>query len=239
MDADLLEQMAQIEDHHWWFVARRRIVHAVLDRLELPASTRILDVGAGTGGTTRTLTQYGTVQALEIDPIARKHLEKTGLPVHPNPLPDPALPTGSYDLITAFDVLEHVPDDVSVTQDIHRLLIPGGWFLATVPAHPWLFSAHDVRHHHQRRYTREALRTTLEGAGLQIVQLSPWLTLLFPLLLADRALQAFRGPAAEVAQPNSLGNRLLARITATERRWIAAGRSAPMGGSWIVLARRP
>ncbi|MCA9573321.1 MAG: hypothetical protein KC656_36040, partial [Myxococcales bacterium] len=112
------------------------------------------------------------------------------------------------------------------------------WLLVTVPAHPWLYGAHDARHHHRRRYTREGLRGVLVGAGLRVDQLSPWLTLLFPVLLAERAVQAVRGGQADVQVPAAPVNRLLTRVTSLEARWIGRGRSAPVGGSWIALARR-
>lgn len=240
MEPSLFANMARTEDEHWWFLGRRAIALAVLDAAHLPSNAHILDVGAGTGGTTRALSRYGRVEALEIDPVALVHLRTRAIDaVHTAPLPDPGLPSASFDLITAFDVLEHLPDDRAVLADIHRLLRPGGRFLATVPAHPSLWTAHDDHHHHQRRYTRTALRSLLEGAGLRVSLLSPWMTLLFPLFLADRARQRLRPPVdAHVHLPHPLVNRALTALLAAEGRRIASGRVSPVGASWIALAER-
>jgi SAM-dependent methyltransferase len=240
MQPELFENMDRMEAEHWWFTARRRIALSVLQTLDLPPSSRLLDVGSGTGGTTVALKRFGEVEALEIDPAALRFLRDKPLStIHDRPLPDPDLPGGAYDVVTAFDVLEHLDDDLGVTREIARLLKPDGHFLATVPAHPGLWTRHDELHHHRRRYDRASLRSLLDDAGLEVLWVCPWLTLLFPAFLAERALQRLRPPVSvELGLPPAPLNRLLAAVTAAERTWIRQGWSAPVGASWIALARQ-
>ena len=91
-----------------------------------------------------------------------------------------------YDLVALLDVLEHVPDDLGSLRAIHRRLKPGGALLLTVPANPWMWSAHDAAHHHFRRYTKKQLEELFLRSGLEIELLSYFNTLLYPLIAAAR-----------------------------------------------------
>lgn len=241
MDASSFPDLAENEESHWWYVSRRRVVLALLEREDWPEGARILDIGAGTGGMTAALSRFGPAEALEVNPAAWPFLEQRDLAaLHTRPLPDPELPSASYHLISAFDVLEHIDDDVSVVTDIARLLVPGGRFVATVPAHPWLWSRHDEHYHHRRRYTREGLASALTAGGLEVEFLSPWLSLLFPLFLADRVRQRLRPPTRVATRaPSGPLNQVLAAVNRVESRWIGRRLPTPLGASWVVLARRP
>ncbi|MEO0603782.1 MAG: class I SAM-dependent methyltransferase [Myxococcota bacterium] len=238
MRAGLFDEMAAVEAEHWWFQGRRRILMDVLRR-QVGTAERILDVGAGTGLMARAMAELGPVDALEMAPEALAHLEQTGATVRHGGLPAPELPDAHYDLITAFDVLEHIEDDRMATAEVSRLLAPGGSFVATVPAHPVLFSAHDRAHHHHRRYTRTRLVDVLTGAGLQIAFLSPYLTVLLPFFLADRLLQRIRPSDGAVGRLPRPLNTLLEALFAVERRWLAEGWANPVGASFLVRAVRP
>lgn len=240
MEPYLFENMADTEAGHWWFRARGAILAGLIERLELPFPADILDVGAGTGGTTARLAAFGKVAALEVDSEARRFLSRLPLAqLYTNPLPDPAIPDAGFDLITAFDVLEHVPDDVSVLCDIRRLLRPRARFVATVPAHPILWTAHDDHHHHQRRYTRRGLRLALESAGLEVDFCGFWLSTLFPVFVAERTWLKLRPPVdATVQIPSPPLNRALERIVGFERHWLSRQWSPPFGASLLVVAHR-
>ncbi len=262
MNPDLFSNMAEVEQHHWWFRARRAIVLEVLATLDLPEprppkpggrfttsrdtlraspdDARILDLGAGTGGTTSALTRFGRVTALEIDPAARQHLDASVLEgVWTDPLPDPSRAPGLFDVVTAFDVLEHLPDDQAVLTDVHRLLKPGGHLLATVPAHPALWTVHDDHHHHVRRYTWSGLRRVLADSGFSPVLHSWWLSTLFLPFLAERLKARIRPPHdVHVRLPPRPINALLARLVGAERHLVARGIPLPVGASMVVLARR-
>ncbi|MCH9013739.1 MAG: class I SAM-dependent methyltransferase, partial [Proteobacteria bacterium] len=156
MDRQVYARMAELEDRHWWFAARRRILTEVLARLvALPAAPRLLEAGCGTGGNLAMLSRFGEVAAFEPDAEARrKAQEKSGFDVRDGRLPgDIPFEPGRFDLVAAFDVLEHVEDDLASLRALHAQLRPGGSALITVPAFEFLWSRHDERHHHWRRYT--------------------------------------------------------------------------------------
>jgi SAM-dependent methyltransferase len=113
--------------------------------------------------------------------------QRLGRPIGNAPLPQlTGVEDGAYDLVALLDVLEHVEEDHEALLSIARKLKPGGKILITVPAHPWMWSAHDEVNHHKRRYTRKGLRKVLLGAGLEIELLSWFNSLLFPLAAAAR-----------------------------------------------------
>ena len=109
-------------------------------------------------------------------------------------LPDLSIfPADSYDMIALLDVLEHVPDDKGSLAAIFTRLKPGGALLLTVPANPWMWSAHDVAHHHHRRYRKGEIAALAKEAGFEIDLLSPFNTMLFPLIAGVRLLNKVRG----------------------------------------------
>ena len=102
------------------------------------------------------LAQFGPVDAIEIDPAAREIAsERLGKPVGDAPLPAlPGIERGAYDMIAVLDVVEHIEDDVAALTAMGECLKPGGKILIAVPAHQWMWSAHDVVNHHHRRYSK-------------------------------------------------------------------------------------
>jgi SAM-dependent methyltransferase len=144
-----------------------------------------------------------------------------------------------YDLVALLDVLEHVPDDIGSLRAIHRRLKPGGALLLTVPANPWMWSAHDVAHHHFRRYTRAALAKLFLQSGFEVQLLSYFNSLLFPPIAAARALnKARRNDSADDALPGATVNGLLNRVFGLEAGLI--GRvPMPFGVSLVAVVRRP
>jgi SAM-dependent methyltransferase len=242
MERAAYDRMRELQRDHWWFQARRRILETALESLPLPAGARILEVGCGPGGNIGVLKRFGAVEAVEPDEESRRHTaEAWRVPVHPGLLPD-GLPgaDASYDVVAAFDVIEHVDDDAGSVRALARLLKPGGHLVTTVPAHPWMWSAHDARHHHKRRYTRRAYARLFEDVGLEVVKLSYFNTLLFPLIAGVRvAKTALKIEGAEDDRmPSPAVNRLLGAVMAAERHAIRAG-ALPFGVSLLLIARRP
>src|SRR5215213_5011207 len=183
MERVVFERMADQDQHHWWFVARRRILAEVTRRVVRPQQeARLLEVGCGTGHNLGMLAQFGKLDACELDAVARGLAsDRLGRPVLEGRLPDLSMfDAGSYDVIALLDVLEHVPDDRGSLQAILKLLKPGGALLVTVPANKWMWSAHDVAHHHFRRYTKGELGHLFRQAGYDIQLNSYFNTLLFP-----------------------------------------------------------
>ena len=242
MRSDLYDSLANTEETHWWFQARKSIILALLDK-ELAAESHdlaILDVGAGTGMLAEALTRFGRVTALEAAPEALAHLERReGLTIVRGTLPNPDLPRAAYDLVTLFDVLEHIEDDGGAMADLSALVRPGGVLLLTVPAHPSLWSDHDEIHHHFRRYRPGEVEELARANGLEVRFSSPFQTLLFPLFLAERLARRPRPSEAARDVPPAPVNWIATRVFSFERHWIARRVGAPIGSSHLVLAAKP
>jgi SAM-dependent methyltransferase len=189
MERVVYERMAEYADRHWWYRARRDILARLIEqKIALPKEARILEIGCGTGPNLDMLARFGRLDAVEIDPAARAVASlRLGRPVHDSPLPHLlGIEDGAYDLVCLLDVLEHVEADRAALESIARKLRPGGRLLIAVPAHPWMWSAHDRVNHHKRRYTKRTLRAVIDAAGLKLHMLSYFNSLLFPLAVASR-----------------------------------------------------
>lgn len=242
MERKVFEQMAQLDQRHWWFTARRRILAELIERVaKPPKDARILELGAGTGHNLPMLARFGRVEASELDPIARDLAsQRLGAEVKEAALPDLSMfPVDSYDLIALLDVLEHVPDDKASLASIMTRLKPGGALLVTVPANPWMWTAHDVAHHHHRRYRKQQLARLAKEAGYEIDLLSPFNSLLFPPIAAVRLAGKLTGKDdSDDAMPGELVNRTLDTIFGFEKSLI--GRvPMPFGVSLVAVLRRP
>jgi SAM-dependent methyltransferase len=189
MERIVYDRMAELDSRHWWYRARREILaDLIARRIRLPENPRILEIGCGTGHNLVMLKRFGRVDAVEIDPAARAIASRRlGHDVMDAPLPAlTGVEDRAYDLVAILDVLEHVEEDREALVSIARKLKPGGRILIAVPAHPWMWSAHDVVNHHKRRYTRKSLRAVVAAAGLKLDMLSWFNSLLFPLAAAAR-----------------------------------------------------
>lgn len=242
MERLVFERMAELDQQHWWFVARRRILASVIRRVVRPhKQARLLEVGCGTGHNLGMLGQFGSLDACELDAIARGMAsDRLGRPVLEARLPDLSMfPMAGYDLIALLDVLEHVPDDLGSLKAIRALLRPGGSLILTVPANRWMWSAHDVAHHHFRRYTKGELRRLFREAGFEVRLHSYFNTLLFPLVAVARILgKLTHRESADDALSNRLVNGVLEKIFGLEA--VLVGRiPMPFGVSLIAVVRRP
>jgi SAM-dependent methyltransferase len=239
MDREIYDRMAEIDGEHWWFTARRRIVAALIEKqTPLKPVAHILEVGAGTGSNLAMLQRYGTVEAIEPDDKARALASRRGgIDVWGGLLPDGVpLVDGRYDLIVLLDVLEHIPDDAGTLRVLAKKLAPGGRLLLTVPSTPWLWSAHDVAHHHQRRYTAGALRKVLAGNGFRLRHMSHFNSILFPAIVGARALGKITGrEGGDDAMPPAPLNSLLSGLFAAERHWVVRAK-LPFGVSLLAVA---
>lgn len=238
MDRAVFDRMAEHDQQHWWYTARRRILAAVIAReIPLPPRPRILEVGCGTGHNFDMLRAFGELDALEIDDPARAIATvRLGRPVGTAPLPElDGIDDASYDLVALLDVLEHVEDDLGALRGIARKLKPGGRILLTVPANPWMWSAHDTVHHHFRRYTKASLHTVATQAGLRVQTISFFNSLLFPLAAAMRiAGKATGKTTSDDAMPGPMLNGLFNGVFGLERHLV--GRvPLPVGVSLLAV----
>jgi 2-polyprenyl-3-methyl-5-hydroxy-6-metoxy-1,4-benzoquinol methylase len=245
MDAQLHNASGRLEATHWWYQGRRDIVRAVLSRqLEPNPARRILDVGCGTGAMLPMLREFGLVEGMELSPLALKYCrERVGdsVVLHEGGLPD-GLPRQKYDVLTAFDVLEHLQDPVTALVAMRGALGSDGTVVCTVPAYEFLWSHHDDLNEHERRYTRPLLRQHLEKAGFQVLYVSHYNTLLMPPVVAARLLERVRGESArktggaDLQETPRWANALLHAIFASER-WLLPRMRLPFGISIIAVAK--
>lgn len=239
MDRIVYDRMAAHDSTHWWYRARRDILADFLVREgELPAGARILEIGCGTGHNLPMLAQFGSVEAIEIDPAAREIAsQRLGQPVGSAPLPAlTGVERGAYDLIAVLDVVEHIEDDVGALKAMAECLKPGGKILITVPAHQWMWSAHDTVNHHHRRYSKATLAKAIAAAGLKSRKLGYFNSLLFPLAAASRIAGRLRGKDdSDDSPPPKLVNTVFETIFRFERHLVGRVPLTP-GVSIVTLA---
>ncbi|HZU51693.1 MAG TPA: class I SAM-dependent methyltransferase [Sphingomicrobium sp.] len=224
MERVVYRQMAELDERHWWYRARRQIIADLIAREgHLPENARILEIGCGTGHNLLMLSGFGHVEGLELDDEARALSEKRlGRKVMSAPLPQlEGVPDRHYDLIGAFDVIEHIDDDVAALESIARKLRPGGRFIMTVPAHQWMWTAHDEVNHHKRRYSKSRLRALVEQSPLKLQRLGYFNSLLFPLAVLERTGAKLRGKDdGDVRLPPAPLNSVLEKVFAAERHLV-------------------
>jgi len=240
MERQIYNSMRRIEQDHWWFRARRAILADQLEQLNLKAGARILEVGCGTGGNLEMLSRFGQVSAIEPDAESRAYAsEKSGVPIAHGFLPGP-LPAfeAGFDLIAALDVIEHLDEDAASVAALAGLLAPGGRMLTTVPAYPWMWSAHDLAHHHKRRYRKADYLKLFEAAGLRVTRASHFNAALFPPIALVRLVMGKGGSGGGEALPPAPLNGLLRWIFAAERH-VLRRLDIPFGVSILVVAERP
>ena len=241
MDRIVYDRMAAHDTHHWWYRARREVLADYLTRYAgLRQGARILEIGCGTGHNLPMLGKFGSVEAIEIDAAARDIAsQRLGSPVGQAPLPElPGVDRGAYDLIAVLDVVEHIADDVGALKAMGDCLKPGGHILITVPAHRWMWSAHDVVNHHQRRYSKATLARALGDAGLRHNGLRYFNSLLFPAAVAARAAGKLTGKDdSDDSPPPKALNAVFERVFALERHLVGRVPMGP-GLSLITLASK-
>ena len=187
MEEHLYQQFYEIENNHWWFAARRKILIAyLLHRIDTSQRLKLLDIGCGTGAILAEALQYFDAYGLDASAQAVKFCQRRGLSkLFVGNLDE--YPGGKrFDIITLLDVIEHIDDDLGVLKQAYGRLNNNGHILITVPAYQWLWSSHDVVNHHKRRYTRQQLSAVVANAGLHVDHATYFNTLLFPVALLRR-----------------------------------------------------
>jgi SAM-dependent methyltransferase len=245
MDASLYDELQRVEQTHWWFRARRRIVWSLVERYvggEPGRRLQICELGCGTGGNLESVAAKHDVVGVECSQQALEHARrKLGNRVRSGRLPDEIdLPQKSFDAVLLTDVLEHIYDDTASARTALNLLKPGGVVVATVPAYQWLYSPRDAHHHHFRRYGKEQYARLWRRADTETLLLSHYNTLLFPPAAAVRLTSKLLGDRAksgDLTIPPRLINSLLARAMASETNLL--GRlPLPFGLSLVAVVRK-
>lgn len=248
-DAQYVPQLLAVEDRHFWFRARRRIITALAEQATdgLKPGYLVLDVGCGTGSTLSALQRacpngrvVGVDSLFETLPHARRRTTRPVLQA--DVLALPFVSQARFQLIGLFDVLEHVPDDGLALTKLRELLAPGGVLLVTVPAGPELWSYFDEAAQHCRRYTAVELSSRLSKAGYKVEYITPFMRVLYPFLRIARRWVRVAGGRQPSSLPDlrviPLVNSLFTWLLSQEARVIVARRTLPFGTSIVALARR-
>lgn len=234
--------MAEMEDTYWWYVGRSHIVRKQLQRhVKNPKQTKILNVGSGTGATVPLLERFGQVTNVEVSDEAIALSKEKGITdiikVDGIKLP---IKTNSYDVVVAFDVLEHIEDDQGALKEWWRVMKPGGTLMITVPAYQWLWSGHDESLHHYRRYTVSELHRKANLAGFDVRKRSYAITFSFPLIVMYRFLNSLtskkqRTSHVYLPRPINWFFASILRVEGTVLEFI----NMPFGTSVLMVAQKP
>ncbi|MBM4428742.1 MAG: class I SAM-dependent methyltransferase [Chloroflexi bacterium] len=249
MRKEFYHEYYEIESTHWWFAGRRRIFATMLDRYAgRDDRRRMLDLGCGTGTMLQFLQGWGQPIGADVDDSAVTFCRQRGCGAVVRCAAE-ALPfaDATLQMITAFDLLEHVTDEGRVLKELHRICQRGGKLMATVPAYDFLWGRQDEISRHQRRYTAPALKTRVESAGFVPLKISYLNTFLFPIIalvrLSRRFLSMFRPTSQEACVSDfsmtSAGrlNDFLGWLFALEASLLARI-NLPFGVSILVMAGR-
>ncbi len=225
---------------YWWYQARSELLRTVLAEYVGDAE-RVLDVGSADGPSVGWLQGQGRRTAIDIDIRGLKPNDVCGSAV--------ALPfkDGVFDVVAAFDVIEHIVPEDAVVAELCRVLAPGGRLLISVPAYNWAWSDHDVANGHHRRYTRPRAVAALERGGLHVNRATYAFSAVFPFFAAERLARRVKGalvggstaPADVVTVPQTpqVINRMLMSLTRLDQRWLGR-HDLPVGSSVVIAATK-
>jgi ubiquinone/menaquinone biosynthesis C-methylase UbiE len=249
-DPAFFKSLDEIEDRHFWFRARKRVVASVIRTLtaRLKPGYHVLELGCGNGGMLRLLKECspgGKVIGMDLFAEGLRNARTrcdcalvqgdVGLP-----------PFGEqFQIVGMFDVLEHIEQDIAALRDVRRMLAPGGAIVITVPAHMSLWSYFDVAAHHARRYCTQELATKLDTAGFEVEYVTQFMGAIYPLVWLGRRVKGVLGASGNAVKQTQQElritpglNALLDRVLAGEEALIRNRRKLTRGTSILALARR-
>lgn len=238
--------MVEVEPGHFWFRGRNAILMDVVRR-HFTNPRKVLEIGCGTG-----FVLSGIQSVFPQAYFSGSDIFTEGLVFTAQRVPGAALFQmdarripfiEEFDLIGAFDVLEHIEEDEAVLAQMHQACRPGGGIVLTVPQHRWLWSRVDDFAHHKRRYTRAELVDKVVRAGFRVEYATSFVSLLLPLMLASRGMKKSGANMDEQMEAvglkvGGLTNAALRAIMRVEQGLIRLGLSFPWGGSLLLVARK-
>jgi len=240
---EYFSELSRLEAENFWFRARNAFILWAL-RTYKPDANTFLEVGCGTGFVLSGISRACPKLALsgsEIFLAGLSHAAERVLSAHFMQMDARRVPfVDEFDVIGAFDVLEHIEEDETVLAQLYGAIKPGGVLLLTVPQHPWLWSASDEYACHVRRYTRAEIEQKVLTAGFELLRSSSFVTSLLPAMMLSRVLQKKTkdfDPAGEL-KINAVLNKSFYALMMLELAGIRLGMNYPVGGSRLVVARK-
>ena len=239
----LLDATARAERDHFWFRGFRRFMEPLVAGVAKGRRLEILDCGCGTGYNLQMLRGYGRAYGIDLTwaglQYARKKGERKVARATVGALP---MPDARFDLVTSFDVLYGLPDEVerAAIAEMARVLKPGGWAIVNVAALPWLRGNHSVLGGELRRYRRSELRSKLEAAGFRVTRSSYTNFSILPMVAAVRAKQRLSGHVesdSEISVPAAPINSALSALLSLEAIALRAV-NMPIGSSVMAVAQK-
>jgi len=243
-DPALFPQLAGMEAGHFWYRARNRLIQWAF-RHYFPNAQRFLEVGCGTGYVLSGLRERFPQMELfgsEVFPQGLRFAAERLPGVSLWQMDARHLPfREEFDVIGAFDVLEHIEEDEAVLAQLRHGVRPGGGILLTVPQHPSLWSDTDVRAHHVRRYVADDLKAKVERAGFEVTRMTSFVSFLLPPMWLSRLLNKQNKQEKLDIDPefqiNPVLNKLFEGVMNLEVACIQQGVSFPAGGSLLLVAK--
>ena len=234
--------MFRIEQSHWWYTGRRKILTSFVEdicRRVTDRRPRILDVGCGTGANLLMLSQYGDAEGVDVSEDALAFCRERGLEnVKLGAAEKLPYDDGTFDLVTALDVVEHLDDDLAGLREMRRVLRPGGRVLLFVPTFMFLWGLQDDVSNHRRRYRMPELGRVLEQAGFEVERMTYANITFFMPILTMRKLMRLTGIKAESENNINVSalNGVLARVLGAES-FVLKYMNIPFGVSGLCVAR--
>ena len=243
-DVSFFPQLAELEEHNFWFRARTALITWALGSY-FPAASKFLEVGCGTGTVLHGVSRaFPAMELFASEPFVeglafaqQRVRHATYLQMDGRAIPF----AEEFDVIGAFDVLEHIDEDEAVLAQMHRAARKGGGLLLAVPQHQFLWSPQDDAAGHVRRYNASDMRVKLERAGFTVRRMTSFVALLLPLMLASRRGKRKHGARCDPLDELRLNrplNAVLSAVMTLERGLIRGGLSLPAGGSLLAVAEK-
>lgn len=241
----LFSEYERLVDSHFWFTGRLNLIIDTM-RVHCPAPAAMLEIGCATGhvlaGIHKNFPGHRLTGAepsiVPLKTAARRLPDAAFVQMDGRCIPW----SNEFDVIGAFDVLEHIEEDELVLRQMHRACKHGGIIMLTVPQHRWLWSRTDVDAAHKRRYTRRELLHKVRAAGFHVNYVSSFMFLLLPAMVASRVMQrskkSGRSPVDDGFKISPWLNRLFSLVFGMERLLLSVGIRFPVGGSLLLVARK-
>ncbi len=228
---------------YWWYRARAELLECALGGYVADAG-RVLDIGSADGPSVAWLAATDRKVSLDLDPRGLKPGDVCGSAL--------GLPFADevFDVVAAFDVIEHCEPESVALAEVARILVPGGYLLMSVPAYQWAWTHFDDWNHHHRRYTRKRAVAAVEASGLVVRRATHAFAGTFPFFAADRLRTRLkeRGRPAEPLGADEVPplpevsprlDRLLHSLSMLDGRRLSRGKNLPFGSSVLIAAEKP